>query len=261
MWYLLAEANGIASSDAIAPGQLLTIPAKVTNFHNSASTFKPYDAGRAIGDVQPGAPVPPPAKSKGKGFCAVLLTFIITMVVAAVLPGIGNVIGRAIGSAIGGSIGTTIGAVLGIGLQAGFVSAASQGINVGLGLQDKFSWKQVGIDAITSGVGAGVGDWAPIKIKGPIGKVVNEIVRGATVNAISQGLSVATGLQDKFDWTAVAAEGIATAVAGIADRTIKGRKGEVVKKPGPNGEPPVETTRSESTFFHVLLTGIPVTVH
>lgn len=50
LWYLLAEANGLTSDDAVAAGQVLSVPAKVTNFHNSADTFKPYDAAKAIDD-------------------------------------------------------------------------------------------------------------------------------------------------------------------------------------------------------------------
>ncbi|WP_217591466.1 LysM peptidoglycan-binding domain-containing protein, partial [Burkholderia sp. GbtcB21] len=45
LWYVLADANGLKSTDELKAGQTLTVPNKVTNVHNTASTFKPYDPG------------------------------------------------------------------------------------------------------------------------------------------------------------------------------------------------------------------------
>ncbi|MCC7705584.1 LysM peptidoglycan-binding domain-containing protein [Janthinobacterium sp. GW460P] len=45
LWYLLADANGLTLSDTLIEGQVLTVPNKVSNFHNNASTFKVYNAG------------------------------------------------------------------------------------------------------------------------------------------------------------------------------------------------------------------------
>lgn len=59
LWYLIAEANGLTSASQLLAGQTLTIPAKVTNFHNTSETFRPYDPNRAIGDVNPTQPTPP----------------------------------------------------------------------------------------------------------------------------------------------------------------------------------------------------------
>lgn len=53
LWYLIADANGITLSTALVAGQILTIPNKVANFHNTSSTFKPYNPGEAIGDTLP----------------------------------------------------------------------------------------------------------------------------------------------------------------------------------------------------------------
>ncbi|MCW3618672.1 LysM peptidoglycan-binding domain-containing protein, partial [Burkholderia cenocepacia] len=35
LWYILADANGLKSTDELRPGQLLTVPNKVTNVHNT----------------------------------------------------------------------------------------------------------------------------------------------------------------------------------------------------------------------------------
>ena len=54
LWYLIANANGLTSpSSALVAGRVLIIPNKVTNFHNNASTLRPYNPGEAIGDSLP----------------------------------------------------------------------------------------------------------------------------------------------------------------------------------------------------------------
>ncbi|WP_281273195.1 LysM peptidoglycan-binding domain-containing protein, partial [Trinickia fusca] len=63
LWYLIADANGLTSDNHLSAGQVLSIPNKVTNFHNNASTFKVYNPGEAIGDAMPTLPpepMPPP---------------------------------------------------------------------------------------------------------------------------------------------------------------------------------------------------------
>ncbi len=64
LWYLIADANGLSGSDALVAGQRLTLPNKVSNVHNNASTFRPYNAGEAIGDISPTLPAPPPVPSQ-----------------------------------------------------------------------------------------------------------------------------------------------------------------------------------------------------
>jgi hypothetical protein len=59
LWYVIAQANGISGTGNLVAGQTLAIPGKIENVHNNTSTFKVYDPNKAIGDVQPGAPVPP----------------------------------------------------------------------------------------------------------------------------------------------------------------------------------------------------------
>ena len=56
MWYLIAEANGMRYDSLLKAGQRLIIPNKVTNIHNNASTWRPYNAGEAIGATAPTLP-------------------------------------------------------------------------------------------------------------------------------------------------------------------------------------------------------------
>ena len=69
MWFLIADANGLASGSTLLAGQVLTIPNKVTNIHNNSGTFRPYNPGEAIGDTSPTLPVAPspPKRKKGCG--------------------------------------------------------------------------------------------------------------------------------------------------------------------------------------------------
>ncbi|KQV89386.1 DUF6531 domain-containing protein [Pelomonas sp. Root1237] len=53
LWYLIAESNGMLTDGALVAGRVIVIPNKVTNIHNNASTWRPYNPGEAIGAVDP----------------------------------------------------------------------------------------------------------------------------------------------------------------------------------------------------------------
>ncbi|WP_390342928.1 hypothetical protein ACFJIS_21265 [Variovorax boronicumulans] len=59
LWYLIADANGIDGqpSAPLVANTVLTIPNRVTNVHNTSDTFRPYDAGKAMGDTSPTLPI------------------------------------------------------------------------------------------------------------------------------------------------------------------------------------------------------------
>jgi hypothetical protein len=84
---------------------------------------------------------------------------------------------------------------------------------VATGIQDKFSWKDVGMAFISGGLGAGAS--AP-------GNWIQQATRAVVRSAVSQAVGVTLGLQDKFSWAAVAAAGVGSAagslVGGIAGR-------------------------------------------
>jgi LysM repeat protein len=156
LWYMLAEANGLTGSTSLSAGQSLTIPARVSNLHNTAQTFKPYDAGKAIGDVQPGAPVPPPAKKGGCGIFGQILAYIVASLVVAVT---GNI--------------PIVSAVL--------ADAARQGVLIATGDQEKFSWKSVAI----AGIADGVGRLIPVKIIPGGSALLNEVLHGVISGAVT----------------------------------------------------------------------------
>jgi hypothetical protein len=53
-WYLIAEANGLAGSEALVEGTTLTIPNAVANSAGTAETFKVYNESEIIGSTSPG---------------------------------------------------------------------------------------------------------------------------------------------------------------------------------------------------------------
>ena len=79
------------------------------------------------------------------------------------------------------------------------------------GIQEKFSFKGVAIAAIGGAIsGTGLGQ-AVSGAAGITGKVGEAAVFGAVNGAASQGIGVATGLQDSFSWVGVAAAGVGAA--------------------------------------------------
>ncbi|MET3496938.1 Ig-like domain repeat protein [Variovorax boronicumulans] len=231
LWYLLAEANGLDGqpSAQLTPNTVLQVPNQVTNFHNTSSTFRPYDPGKAMGDTSPTLPDPMPAprgKDGGCGGLGQILVIVVAIVAtiwtagasAAALAPAGSAAAATTGFGATMSLGATamVGGA-GIGFGAGMAAAAiggavgsiaSQGVGIAMGLQDSFSWKGVALGALGAGVTAGVGGWLqggglggafagsePLRVAG----------RLAIGNIASQGLSIATGLQKSFDWRGVAA--------------------------------------------------------
>jgi LysM domain len=118
LWYLLAEANGLSAGSTLSAGQGLIIPEKGTNFKNNADTFRPYDAAKAIGDTQPGAPKPPAPKCAAFG--AIIMAAIAIAVVTALTAGSGAPLA-----------GAGVASFLGLGASA---TAVAVGTAIGGGL-------------------------------------------------------------------------------------------------------------------------------
>ncbi|OXI87196.1 hypothetical protein CFB40_16100 [Burkholderia sp. AU31652] len=213
LWYVLADANGLKSTDELKAGRLLTVPNKVTNVHNTASTFKPYDPGKAIGNTQPTLPDPPPPPSRGGGCCGFLPVIAIVVAVVATVFTAGALTAPAGASfsammSAGGTALTGGAGLAGVGASVvgGAVGAASaQGAMIAGGAQSGFDWKGVALGAVGGGVTAGAGG-----ALGATNSVASAIAQGAVRSVATQGIGVATGLQHSFDWKGVAASAIAS---------------------------------------------------
>jgi YD repeat-containing protein len=200
LWYKLAEANGIAGAGALSEGQRLIIPAGVTKSTHNASTFQPYDPRDAIGDTSPSSPQPQRRKNKCGTFGTILL---VAIAVAVTVLTYGALTGPT----------TTFMGTIWAGAAAGAAgSAASQAVGVATGIQDEFSWRGVAMGALGGAIGSAL---APAFAGSHA--FVRGALRGAAGSAITQGVGVATGLQDKFDWAGVAAAAVGGGVSEWAN--------------------------------------------
>lgn len=266
LWYLIADANGMAGPGSLTAGTSLVIPNKVTNVHNNAQTFRVYDPNEAIGDTSPNAIAA--AKSKKHGGCGVfgqILLAVVAVAVTVVTAGAAAAViaPAATGGTILGGIGALAGGALGLGASVGagaigaaVGSAVSQGIGVATGLQDKFSWSGVALAALSGGITGGLAGAGAFS---KASHFVQGALRGLTASALTQGVAVATGLQDHFDWAGVAAAGVGGGVgAGLG---LGGPGGHIVS--GMAGGLAAAATRSlvsGTDFGDNILATLPSTI-
>ncbi|WP_115597041.1 LysM peptidoglycan-binding domain-containing protein, partial [Achromobacter sp. DH1f] len=253
LWYLVAEANGLASDRDLRVGATVTIPNRVSGNHNDYKSFKPYDPGKLIGDTQPTMPVPKPDSGGGGGCGGIGMIIVAVVAVVATVFTAGALAPVAAGAATGFGATMAAGAAVltgasavsglaavGIGLAAGAVgSIVSQGVGMAIGVQSKFSWKGVATSALGAGVTAGVGAafnganflsgnqaLVDAAARGAAtgfttGSTAVDMALRATVSStMSQGIAMATGLQSKFNWTNVAAAGIGAGVGSAVGAQV-----------------------------------------
>ncbi|QPF74691.1 LysM peptidoglycan-binding domain-containing protein [Roseateles sp. DAIF2] len=223
MWYLIAEANGLRANDALVAGQVLVIPNKVTNIHNNANTYRPYNPGEVIGRIDPTLPEPPPppaapASSGGKKGCGgigTLLMVVVAVVVtvytagaltagvsggfastmsagASALVGGGTAVAGSVAAAVGGAGSLSLGASMVVGAAASAAgSIASQMVGLATGSIDKFSWKSVGTAAFSGGITAGVGNGlGQLAEGGHLGKTLGTVLSRGSEAAAWQGAAL-----------------------------------------------------------------------
>jgi YD repeat-containing protein len=182
LWYLIAQANGLSSNGDVRVGQVLNIPNRVGTIHNNEGTFKPYDPSKITGDLAPSLPAP------GREGCGVVGQILMVVIAVVLTPFIGPVLANA---------------------AAQFAGLATDTI-------DEFSWKQLALSAISAYVPAGL-EYAGLAVKS-LGPVGNAMANAAIANTVTQGIGVATGLQESFDWKGVAASaagaGVGAAIGG-----------------------------------------------
>ncbi|HBK90837.1 MAG TPA: hypothetical protein DDZ68_04100, partial [Parvularcula sp.] len=220
LWYKLAEANGLSGDAALAEGQTLVIPTGVIRLAHNADTFTPYDPNAAIGNTSP-TNAKPPKKAK----CGILGQILLVVIAVAV-----TIATKGIAAKLFGFLGKVGSAVAGGAVAGAAGSIVSQGVGVVTGIQDKFSFKSVGLAAIGGAVGGGLGgDGLNV-----FGKVSSDFARGALTaglsSAVTQGIGVATGLQSKFSFAGVAGAALGGGIsARFGDFGIGGFGGQFVR--------------------------------
>ncbi len=227
LWYKIAEANGLGASSGLIEGTRLILPTGVVRNTNNAGNTKPYDPSETIGDLAPTTSPKPPKKGKCGGFGMILLAVIAIAVTAIIAPQLIGVAANAVtGAAATGltaTLGATGAAIVGGGLAAAAGSIVSQAIGVATGIQSKFSWKAVGMAAIGGAVGGALQGIDVFSNLGKATNFANDFARGALGSSLTQGIGVATGLQEKFSWAGVAAAGLGTAIGGVVGRAVNGK--------------------------------------
>jgi len=234
LWYLIADANALGSNAVLTVGQILRIPTRVNTVSGDHQAFQPYDPTEMIGSTAPAMPVP----QGGGGGCGGLgqLVMIVVAVVATIYTA--GLAAGALGVSTAGTTAWAAGAAVttgGYGFGAGVVAAgaiggaagsiASQAVGIAIGAQDGFNWKGVALSAIGGGVSSGVAGAASQgafsnALMGP--KWGAMAARAALANVVTQGISVATGLQNSFSWRGVAASAAGAAVGAQADSYLGG---------------------------------------
>lgn len=202
LWILIADANGIGSSDGIKKGDVITIPVRGTLLHNDYTTFKPYSDYPMTGDVIPQLPMPAAEQGCGR-------------------------IGQAIQLAVSIVATNLFGSIPG--------NIAAQVVAMAMGNQDSFSWDAVARAALTAGAASGVNAYL-----GPIAESLEgidtalEIAKRAAVSSIlAQGASMAADLQDRMKWNEVAAASVSRGIGeGIRDALASP---DVLSRIGPLG--------------------------
>jgi hypothetical protein len=100
-------------------------------------------------------------------------------------------------------------------------NVASQAVNLAGGNQDKFSWRQVGIAAISAGVTQGAGG------VGASGSIVSAVVTAAVNSVVSQAIGSALGIQS-FSWRGVAAAAVTAGVVQAGSQLINAISGGTI---------------------------------
>ncbi|MEM8717461.1 MAG: hypothetical protein AAGE92_17105, partial [Cyanobacteria bacterium P01_G01_bin.4] len=120
------------------------------------------------------------------------------------------------GGLLTGALGATAGAIAGGAIAGAAGAFVSQGVGVATGIQDRLNWKGIGLAALSGAVG---GVFKAGNLFSDIGSgTVRAGVGGGAGSLATQGIAVATGLQDSFSWAGVAAAGVAAgANFAIAD--------------------------------------------
>ncbi|WP_339527256.1 LysM peptidoglycan-binding domain-containing protein, partial [Pseudomonas sp. EA_35y_Pfl2_R111] len=255
MWYLIADANGLAPSAVLTPGDNLKIPNVVSSNHNDATTFKPYNPDDVIGDttprtINPAPPPPPKPKKKKCGGIAAAVMVVVAVVVTvftagAALTAFAPLAAGAAATAAGAT--TTLGALAAAGTAAltggaGLIgmgaaamgaiagSAASQLSGMAMGAQDKFSWKQVAASGLTAGIGAGIGSVVTggstaadlMKLGGAAN--YGKVAASAALNyAGGYAANKIVGLDTSFSWSSMAASVAGSYVGGYLGNSLGGK--------------------------------------
>ncbi|MFC3120028.1 calcium-binding protein [Agaribacter flavus] len=228
LWYVIADANGLAqsSSEALTAGQSIEIPEQA-NTSNRFDTFTPYNVAEVIGDTNPTVPYLPPPPEAGCNALETILIVAVTVLVTVYTAGAGSfsngwlALANSPGAAFAGSVAGNL---------------AGQVTGVALGVQDGIDFGSALVSGATAFVTAGIGQHLGVgKTVADGGKVVNGITTAATkssavaLTAGGKALTAAAGVvttaaankligrPSGFRWANVAAAGVTSFIGSKAN--------------------------------------------
>lgn len=259
LWYIIADANGLASKDdkvgkseALRPGQRLTIPPVAVGQHHKNDTHKVLNKYQMVGDISPTVAMPDLIlpKAKKHSLFAKIVVAVISMVATVLTAGILGALSGASVSTLGELIGTGFkllgagsgGGLLGssIGFAAGFTgSLAGQGLAKVLGMQKGVDLKNSLINGLATALGTI--RLPEVQALENVKKVLSDsYFNGLTAaqmmqnNAMNQGLNMAFHRQSRFNWPELIATGAAGGVLG--GEKIQGINNYLRDNHGPAGK-------------------------
>ena len=204
------------AGNALTAGLSLRIP-DVSRATNSASTYRTYQPSEIIGSttpqgIDPGPPPPP------KDDCGAFKQFLVIVVAVAVtaylgpaatnwLASTGGAFTTGAVTAAGAAVPSAAAYAVGGAAAAAAGSVASQTVGMAVGLQDSFSWKAVGMAALGGAISGGMQGLGAESKAFATWMKQNPALSAMAANAMTQGIGVMTGLQEKFSWQSVAVSG------------------------------------------------------
>ena len=237
LWYVIADANGVASDEELVQGQNLTIPAHINNANN-ADTFRPYNPNDIIGDTSPIALAPPPPGPRCAEV-AQLIQIVVTIVVSYFAgPHMAKAAAAAVGAAAGDTAGQTVSIIggdqdsfdVGRTITAAASAAASAGVSneiggatgvmvgtatgqITSGLLNRIRGEEIdfsGRSFAASVLSSGINELLFGEIGGDF---VTDFLASVGKSAIDYNVQKANGVKDaEWNWGMVAANAFGTAI-------------------------------------------------
>ncbi len=164
LWFVIADANGLTGDERLTAGTVLKIPNTVELGRLTSETHAVYSESEIVGSRLPNLKAPPPDDSAKCAAIGAIIGVILLAIVGVILsivtigiaaPAAAAAVGAAAGAAAGIIAGVLVGAAIGA-VIAFSISALSQLILVGAGLQKEFDWTQVLADTAVGFISGGV---------------------------------------------------------------------------------------------------------
>ncbi len=217
-WYLIADANGLTGSESLSAGTVLKIPDAVANSVNNAETFKAYNESEIIGSTSPEIRT---IKKKKKWYQKLIqIVIVVIMIVAALtVPMMAPMLSTSLAGAM--AFGAAVMAT---------ASVITQGLAMAAGLQDKFSWKQVGKAAV-GGAFAGAAAFVGESFGAANGAASGAAQAGQAVAGAGEAAQAAQTSKSFFDainaWEVAARVGVEATRQSVMDGKISSVAGLV----------------------------------